>query len=75
MSEEIWVKGYEGPAGPPRERPVVNSVRIEKNPAHWHIGVWNRGGKAGDLCVDAEDGPEVIRRLFGGDETETRERP
>lgn len=71
MTEQsIRVKGYEGPAGPTRERPVISSLRIEKTPAHWHIGVWNRGGKAGTLCVDADDGPEVIRRLFGSDETE-----
>ena len=68
----LRVKGYDGPAGPTRERPIISSVRIEKSPTHWHIDVWNRGGKAGTIRVDADDGPEVIRRLFGSDETEAQ---
>lgn len=45
-------------------RTLITSVRIDANPRHWWISVWNRGGKAGDLCVNAEDGPAFVDRLI-----------
>lgn len=46
------------------ERALVTSVRIDANPRHWWLGVWNRGGKAGDLCVNAADGQAVVDLLI-----------
>lgn len=46
---------------------VVSSIRIDKNPRHWRITVFNRGGNAGTLCVDVEDGPTFVERLFAED--------
>jgi hypothetical protein len=46
------------------ERAVISAIRIDANPRHWWIAVWNRGGKAGDLCVDAADGPAVVNALI-----------
>jgi hypothetical protein len=45
-------------------RAIVTSVRIDANPRHWHLQVWNRGGLAGPLCVDATDGPTILDRLI-----------
>lgn len=45
-------------------RSLVTSVRIDANPRHWWISIWNRGGKAGDLCVDAADGQAIVDRLI-----------
>lgn len=44
-------------------KPLVSSIKVVKNPRHWHIDVWNRGGKAGHLVVDAEDGAQIVSRL------------
>lgn len=64
--------GYAGPIGNPDLRPVISSILIEESPAHWRIHVWNRGGKAGVLCVNAEDGNAVVGRLMGGESYEER---
>lgn len=47
---------------------VISSVRVEKNPRHWHLHIWNRGGKAGTLIVNAEDGPAIVDRLMASRE-------
>lgn len=48
----------------PRSTLMISSLRITKNPVHWRIEVWNRGGKAGELVVDAKDGPAVAALLL-----------
>ena len=45
-------------------REVVTSVRIEENERHWRLTVFNRGGNAGTLTVDASDGPVIVARLY-----------
>lgn len=45
----------------------VSSVRVEKTPTHWHIAVWNRGGRAGELSVLAADGPAFVTALLPPD--------
>ena len=35
----------------------------EKNSTHWHITVFNRGGNAGRLCVEATDAEDLLVRL------------
>jgi len=45
-------------------REVVTSVRIEENERHWRLTVFNRGGNAGTLTVDANDGPVIVARLY-----------
>lgn len=42
----------------------VTSVRITVNPRHATITVWNRGGNAGTLTVDAEDGMDFVNKLL-----------
>jgi hypothetical protein len=39
---------------------LVSSVRVVETPAHWRISVWNRGGKSGELVVNASDGPKFL---------------
>lgn len=46
-------------------RPVITSIEVTKNPRHWRLRVWNRGGLAGELAVNAEDGQEFLNRLLG----------
>lgn len=48
----------------PRSHLLVSSLRITETPSHWRIAVWNRGGKAGDLVVNAADGPAICDRLL-----------
>jgi hypothetical protein len=48
----------------PERRALITSLRVEANPRHWRITVWNRGGKAGTLTVNAADGPAVVDRLI-----------
>lgn len=46
------------------DRSIITSLRVEINPRHWHIGVWNRGGQAGILVVDAKDGDKICNMLI-----------
>lgn len=55
-----------GPVGPPGERPLISSVRVEESPGHDYVHVWNRSGKSGVLTVTKGDGLLVAYRLFGG---------
>lgn len=44
-----------------RTRRLVLSARIEsKSPSHATIGVFQNGGKAGELCVDVQFAEEVV---------------
>jgi hypothetical protein len=45
-------------------RTLITSVRVQASPVHWFLTVWNRGGCAGSLTVNAEDGPAVLDRLL-----------
>ena len=65
-------QGYAGPVGPLKDRPVVTSVRVCRAGGHDHVHVWNRGGKAGVLVVDAGDGERIALRLFGGQPVDAR---
>lgn len=42
---------------------LISSVRVEYGSRHDRVHVWNRGGKAGVLVVDAGDGNNVADRL------------
>lgn len=53
-----------GPVGPARERPIVTSARLDEGPRHDRLTVWNRGGLAGTLTVDAGDGIALLDRLI-----------
>jgi len=48
---------------PPSE--LITFVRVETIGGHDLVHVWNRGGKAGVLTVQAGDGAEVASRLMG----------
>lgn len=48
----------------PSNRAIITSLRIKKNPRHWQITVWNRGGQAGILMVDAADGETIVNKLI-----------
>lgn len=43
---------------------LISSVRVETLGGHAHIGVWNRGGKAGTLVVDASDASAIADILL-----------
>lgn len=45
-------------------RALITSVRVQASPVHWTLSVWNRGGFAGGIVVNAEDGPAVLDRLL-----------
>ena len=65
MSAQLYyATGYDGPLGPTSTRPPISSIRVTESPSHWRIEVWNRGGKAGELVVGAEDGQTVVDRLL-----------
>lgn len=44
---------------------LVSSVVVDIRGAHAHISVWNRGAKAGELCVNARDWEAIASRLLG----------
>ena len=43
---------------------LISSVRVEPGPKHARLSVWNRGGLAGVLVVNAEDAKEIAARLL-----------
>lgn len=45
-------------------KPLISSLRWEVLGEQAYISVWNRGGKAGDLVVDADDAPAIVERLI-----------
>lgn len=49
---------------------LISSLRIERSPRHWYITIWNRGGKAGAICVNASDGQAIVDRLLPPDHRE-----
>jgi hypothetical protein len=52
---------------PRQARSLITSVRVYRSPSHWRIAIWNRGGRAGELCVDAADGPGFLDLLLPPD--------
>lgn len=42
---------------------LITSTRVEPRGTHDVVGVWSRGGKAGELVVEAGDGEAVARIL------------
>lgn len=56
-------KGYNGPFGPTRNRPIVSSIRLEDGSSHETIHIWNRGGNSGMLIVDKGDGMKFVKAL------------
>jgi len=53
-----------GPVGPPKDRALISSVRVEEGPGHDMIHVWNRGGKSGLLVVGRGDGEAIAALLL-----------
>lgn len=52
-----------------QSRPLRMSARIHSaNARHAIIGVWQNGGKAGELTVDAEMADRVVERINQIDE-------
>jgi len=45
-------------------RTIITSVLVKARPRHWDLTIWNRGGCAGTLTLNAEDGPAVLDRLL-----------
>lgn len=45
-------------------RPLISSVRCEVLGNHCHVSIWNRGGCAGKLVVDADDGVKLALLLI-----------
>lgn len=43
---------------------AISSVRWEIQGGHAHMGIWSRGGKAGDIVVEARDAETVATRLI-----------
>jgi hypothetical protein len=56
-------------------RTIITSLRVKQNPRHWHITVWNRGGQAGILVVDAVDGPHICNALIPLNRQNIKEMP
>ncbi len=55
---------YNGPAKDEWPRPLISTVEVTEHPRHWRLRVWNRGGLAGELVVNADDGEQVLDRLL-----------
>ncbi len=46
-----------------RDGSAVSSVRVVIQGAHARLTIWNRGGNAGDLVVNATDADEIVLSL------------
>jgi hypothetical protein len=46
-----------------RHESAVSSVRVKIQGAHARIAIWNRGGLAGELVVQASDADEIVLSL------------
>jgi hypothetical protein len=44
-------------------RALISSVRCEVSGAHCHVKIWNRGGCAGEIVVNADDGIKIAKML------------
>jgi len=55
---DLWIKSPEG-------KPVYTTRIDEKNPVHVRLTVFNRGGNAGQLCVNTADAELLIARIEG----------
>lgn len=60
---EYYPDGYDDPDFV-RSQAIVSSVRVRPVFGHELVGVWNRGGKAGELYVNLGDGEAIARRLL-----------
>ncbi len=59
-------KDFDAPSGV-RSDMLISSVRILPGPRHAQLIVFNRGGNAGHLTVEARDAEAIARRLLGPD--------
>jgi hypothetical protein len=48
----------------PGERSIISSIKVSKENNRWWLTIWNRGGQAGIIIVDAVDAPTVINKLI-----------
>ena len=48
----------------PGERSIISLIRVSKENNRWWLTIWNRGGQAGILVVDAVDGQTVVNKLI-----------
>lgn len=62
-TRQYYAKGAMEPSGVRRDY-LVSSVRVNESPSHHQFEVWNRGGKAGILVVNAADGPAFLNMLL-----------
>ena len=49
----------------PKGKPVYTTRIDERNPVHVRLTVFNRGGNAGQLCVNTADADLLIARIEG----------
>jgi len=62
----VGINQHAGPVGPPSERPLVTSARLEEGPGHDRLTIWNRGGCAGTLVVNLGDGMRLLDLVLSG---------
>jgi hypothetical protein len=48
----------------PEQRATISSVVVEREPGHWRMTVYNRGGMAGELTILREDGAAFLDKLL-----------
>ena len=73
MRKRFTARGYEGAIGPVSSRPIISSVILEEGLGHDTIHIWNRGGKAGQITVEKDDGEYLAILLIGPHHTVTEE--
>ena len=59
---DLWKKSPPG-------KPVFSTRVDDENPVHVRLTVFNRGGNAGQLCVNTADAELLITRIGGQHET------
>jgi len=63
LSERLFIAAPDRLGDPPSKQ-VVSSAVVERRGAHDHVRIWNRGGLAGELVLQAGDG-ELLARYLG----------
>lgn len=48
-----------------RSDELVTSIRVEHDPGHDYVTIWNRGGCSGAITVTKGDGEVFAHRLLG----------
>lgn len=66
---------YPMDVAPGNRASLVSSVRLEEEPGHDVLHVWNQGGKAGTLTVNKGDGALIAERLIPDGEWWLRGQP